>query len=269
MGTVATEDFFSRHRRRAGRRHHDDHRLLHPEPAAEPDRRLEQWPEWAQEGLRRLLLPRRDHLVVGQRRRSRWPRDRTAASTASSTSWRTRAPSWSTTRSCSKASRRCRELGALPLVHAENGEAVFLLQQQLLAHGITGPEGHALSRPPEVEGEAANRAIMIAADHRRAALHRAHLLPARRTTRSRGRAPNGQRVFGEPLAQHLRSTTASISSTDWEYAAARVMSPPFRSKEHQKALWDGLTSGSLQVVGDRPLLLHARAEEDGHRQLHA
>ena len=32
----------------------------------------------------------------------------------------------------------------------------------LLAEGNTGPEAHAYSRPPQVEGEATNRAIMIA-----------------------------------------------------------------------------------------------------------
>ena len=58
--------------------------------------------------------------------------------------------------------KRALELGAMPTVHAENGELVFLLQQEVLKRGITGPEGHPLSRPPMVEGEAANRAIAIA-----------------------------------------------------------------------------------------------------------
>jgi len=42
-----------------------------------------------------------------------------------------------------------RELGAICTVHAENGELVFHLQQEMLKRGINGPEGHPLSRPPE------------------------------------------------------------------------------------------------------------------------
>jgi len=39
--------------------------------------------------------------------------------------------------------KRCAELGATPLVHAENGDVVAELPAQLLAEGNTGPEAHA------------------------------------------------------------------------------------------------------------------------------
>jgi dihydropyrimidinase len=58
--------------------------------------------------------------------------------------------------------RRLRELGAIAMVHAENGDVVAELSAKLLAEGNTGPEAHAYSRPAQVEGEATNRAIMIA-----------------------------------------------------------------------------------------------------------
>jgi dihydropyrimidinase len=58
--------------------------------------------------------------------------------------------------------KRALELGAMPTVHAENGELVFLLQAEMKARGILGPEGHPASRPPAVEAEAVQRAIAIA-----------------------------------------------------------------------------------------------------------
>ena len=58
--------------------------------------------------------------------------------------------------------RRVGDLGGVALVHAENGDVVAELSARLLAEGNVGPEGHAYSRPPQVEGEATNRAIMIA-----------------------------------------------------------------------------------------------------------
>src|SRR5580704_13176790 len=142
---------------------------------------------------------------------------------------------------------RCAGLGAMPLVHAENGDVVWHLQQHYLRTGVTGPEGHAYSRPPAVEGEATNRAIMIA-DMAGCPLYVVHTsCRDSHDAIARARAA-GKRVFGEPLIQHLLLDEDEYRNADWDYAARRVMSPPFRPKEHQASLWAGLQSGSLQVV---------------------
>ena len=142
---------------------------------------------------------------------------------------------------------RCAELGAMPLVHAENGDVVLHLQQKYLAAGIRGPEAHAYSRPPEVEGEATNRAIMIA-DQAGVPLYVVHVSCEQAHEAIRRARQKGMRVFGEPLVQHLVLDESEYAHPDWDHAAQRVMSPPFRAKIHQDGLWAGLAAGSLQVV---------------------
>jgi dihydropyrimidinase len=139
------------------------------------------------------------------------------------------------------------ELGAIVTVHAENGELVYRLQQKIFDSGITGPEGHPLSRPPEVEGEAANRAIRIA-EVLGVPIYLVHV-SSRQSLEAITRARNeGQRVYGEVLAGHLLIDDSVYRSEDFEFAAGHVMSPPFRAPEHQKALWNGLQSGNLQTT---------------------
>jgi dihydropyrimidinase len=142
---------------------------------------------------------------------------------------------------------RVGELGGLAMVHAENGDVVAQLQAKLLAEGNTGPEAHAYSRPPEVEGEATNRAIMIA-DMAGVPLYVVHLSCEQSHEAVRRARQKGMRVYGEPLIQHLTLDDSEYQNKDWDHAARRVMSPPFRNKMHQDSLWAGLAAGSLQVV---------------------
>ena len=142
--------------------------------------------------------------------------------------------------------QRCAELGAMPLVHAENGDVVAALQAKLLAEGTNGPEGHAYSRPADVEGEACNRAIMLA-DMAGVPLYIVHVSCEQAHEAIRRARQNGKRVFGEPLIQHLVLDESEYQNPDWDHAARRVMSPPFRNKHHQDTLWNGLAAGSLQV----------------------
>ncbi|RJE79802.1 dihydropyrimidinase [Paracoccus sp. JM45] len=143
--------------------------------------------------------------------------------------------------------RRVGDLGGIAMVHAENGDVVAELSARLLAEGNTGPEAHAYSRPPQVEGEATNRAIMVA-DMAGVPLYVVHVSCEDSHEAIRRARQQGKRVWGEPLIQHLTLDDSEYFHPDWDHAARRVMSPPFRNKLHQDSLWAGLQSGSLSVV---------------------
>ncbi len=103
-------------------------------------------------------------------------------------------------------------------MHAENGELVFRLQKDIFERGITGPEGHPLSRPPAVEGEAAERAIRIAEvlGVPLYIVHTSCIDALEAVTRARH---EGQRVFGEVLAEHLVIDDSVYRNPDWNFAA--------------------------------------------------
>ena len=142
--------------------------------------------------------------------------------------------------------RRCQELGAL--APSMPRTAISSIPAAGAAEaGITGPEGHPLSRPPEVEGEAANRVIRLAQviNTPLYIVHNSCKESLEAITRAR---LEGQRVYGEVLAGHLADRRFALSPSRLGRRAAHVMSPPFRPKEHQDALWRALQSGTLQTT---------------------
>lgn len=142
---------------------------------------------------------------------------------------------------------RALQLGAIVTVHAEDGERVFSLQDEVFNRGVTGPAGHPLSRPPAVEGKAARQAIRIA-DEIGVPLYIVHNSCRDSLEAIAAARAAGKKVYGEVLAGHLLIDDSVYQDKDFRTAAAHVMSPPFRSPEHQQALWRGLQAGDLQTT---------------------
>ncbi|KAF5832220.1 hypothetical protein DUNSADRAFT_11977 [Dunaliella salina] len=143
---------------------------------------------------------------------------------------------------------QCKELGALPMVHAENGDAVAWGQRHVLEElGITGPEGHALSRPPYVEGEATGRAIRLARLVG-VPLYVVHIMSEDALKQVAEARLMGQRVIGEPVASGLSLHEDVLWNANWTQAAQYVMSPPIRGPHHRTTLKQALAGGVLQLV---------------------
>ncbi|XP_011024994.1 PREDICTED: dihydropyrimidinase [Populus euphratica] len=144
--------------------------------------------------------------------------------------------------------KRCKSLGALAMVHAENGDAVFEGQKRMIELGITGPEGHALSRPPLLEGEATARAIRLAG-FVNTPLYVVHVMSIDAMEEIAKARKSGQRVVGEPVVSGLALDDSGLWDSDFTTASKYVMSPPIRASGHGKALQDALSNGVLQLVG--------------------
>src|SRR3989344_5772545 len=95
---------------------------------------------------------------------------------------------------------------------------------------------------PAVEGGAAQRALAIA-DVLNVPLYVVHVSCAESAEAIARARMRGQRVYGEVLAGHLLIDDSVYRHPDFGFAAAHVMSPPFRAPEHQAALWRGPQAG--------------------------
>jgi dihydropyrimidinase len=139
-----------------------------------------------------------------------------------------------------------KELGVIVTAHCENETLIAERQRELLAAGITGPEGHHESRPPRVEAEGVHH-LMSFAELTGAATYIVHLSCEEALREAVAARQRGVRVSVETLIQYLLLDKSHAELPAFE-GAKYVMSPPLRDKRHQAVLWDALRSGLVQTV---------------------
>jgi dihydropyrimidinase len=138
------------------------------------------------------------------------------------------------------------ETGALVMVHAENGDAIEVLMTEAVAAGKTAPIYHALTRPPETEGEATNRAIQLA----RVAgcpLYVVHVSCRESVEPIALAREKGWNVWAETCTQYFFVDQSFLERPNFE-GAKYVYTPPPRPKENQEVLWNAVRSNILQAV---------------------
>jgi dihydropyrimidinase len=136
--------------------------------------------------------------------------------------------------------------GALVMVHAENGDAIEVLVREALARGETAPIHHALTRPPELEGEATNRAIQLA----RIAgspLYVVHVTCKEAVDPIRRARELGWDVWGETCTQYFFRSIDDLAQPDF-HGAKYVYSPPARDKKNHAVLWDAVRTDALSAI---------------------
>lgn len=159
--------------------------------------------------------------------------------------------------------RSCAKYGAIVVAHCENGDIIEFNTSKLAEQGLTGPEGHLLSRPECVEAEATHR-VSVLADQIGCPVMVAHVMSKSAAKVIVDERTRNSSLFGETLAASLGSDGTNYYHKCWRHAAAHVMSPPLRTdKSTPDFLFGALASGSLQVIGSDHCVFSSQQKAQG------
>ena len=117
---------------------------------------------------------------------------------------------------------------------------------EAIAAGNTTPIYHALTRPPETEGEATNRAIQLARVAG-APLYVVHVSCKESVEPIALAREKGWNVWGETCTQYFFIDTSFLERPSFE-GAKYVYTPPPRAKENQDILWNAVRTNVLQAI---------------------
>lgn len=137
-------------------------------------------------------------------------------------------------------------LGAIVLVHCEEGDQILKNQQKFLKQGKTSPLYHALSRPAETEAESVRKVVDLCRKTG-CPTYIVHTSAAKSLEYIRQGKKEGLALYCETCPQYLL-LDESVYHKPVPESLKYVISPPIRSKADQEALWLALQDGTVDVI---------------------
>lgn len=151
-------------------------------------------------------------------------------------------------------------LGGLLCVHCENGDLVDELQARVFEAGITGPEGHPMSRPAIVEAEAVSRLTYLA-ELSGGKVCVVHLSTALGLEAIRSARARGVEVVVESCPQYMYLDDTCFLEDGFE-GAKYVMSPPPRKPHDRMVLQGALVDGEIDELATDHCSFNLHGQKD-------
>ena len=139
---------------------------------------------------------------------------------------------------------RCKEVGAMLNLHAENPDIIDVRTEEFLKTGKTGAWYHYLSRPEFVAAEADKRAVFLAS-HLDAPLYVVHMSDKEGLEAAIEAKKKGYDIRIETCPHYLEFTNEVFKRED---GINFVCSPPMKGQDSLEALWKALNEGYIDTV---------------------
>jgi dihydropyrimidinase len=143
-----------------------------------------------------------------------------------------------------KLLERCKNIGALVCVHAENKDMIDMYIDQYKTEGKLSPWWHYMSRREFIEAEADKRCIHWA-KALNAPLYIVHLANKEGLEELEKARQAGYDIMAETNALYLKYNCDVYKRED---ARNFVCSPSIKGEESRLALWDGIKRGAISTV---------------------
>jgi dihydropyrimidinase len=141
---------------------------------------------------------------------------------------------------------QARRHGITTMIHAENGDVLTWMTNELEARQLYAPKYHATSHPKLIESEATNRAIVLSEiiDTPILIVHVSEPAAAKTIRKAQTR---GLPVYAETCPQYLFLTREDLAHPGFEGAKC-VCAPPPRNKADHDEIWNGLANSTFTVL---------------------